>query len=189
MDILSFIASLISSLAWPGTVILCVIFLRKPIAELIPFMRNLKFKDLEISFDHRLNELKAEADQAELPSIPAPATEPPAKVALGTDYWNTIEGLSEVSPRAAIAEAWRRVEGALEDYFRRLGQERPPSYQGMLRTLRAQNRPIPIAMSLLQELRVLRNRAVHARDFEIDSHQAIEFAQLSERIVSSLEAE
>jgi hypothetical protein len=189
MDILSFITSVISSIAWPGTVILCVIILRKPIAELIPLMRNLKFKELEIRFDDRLNELKAQVDKADLPSIPPPTTELPAEVGLGTDYWNTIEELSEISPRAAISEAWRRVEGALEDYFRRLDQERPPSYQGMLRALRAQNRPIPIAMSLLQELRVLRNRAVNARDFEIDSHQAIEFAQLSERIVASLETE
>jgi hypothetical protein len=187
MNIWSFIASVISSLAWPGTVILCVILLRKPIAELIPLMRNLKFKGLEIDFGRRLDELEAEADQADLPPIPPPTTEPPAEIGLGTDYWETIERLSDVSPRAAIAEAWRRVEWALDDYFRRLGQERPPSYQGMLRALRAQDRPIPVAMGLLQELRVLRNRAVHARDFDIDSHQAIEFAQLSERIVASLE--
>lgn len=189
MDILSFIASLISSLTWPGTVILCVILLRKPIAELIPLMRNFRFKGLEIDFGRRLEELKAEADQAELPAIPPPTTEPATEVSPETDYWETIERLSEVSPRAAITEAWRRVEWALDNYFRRLGQERPPSYQGMLRALRTQGRPIPAAMSLFQELRVLRNRAVHARDFDIDSQRAIEFAQLAERIVASLETE
>lgn len=189
MDIWSFIASVISSLAWPGTVILCVILLRKPIAELIPLMRNLRFKDLEIDFGRRLEELGAEADEAELPSIPPPTTEPPAEVGAGEDYWETIERLSEVSPRAAIAEAWRRVEWALDEYFRRLGQERPPSYQGMLRAFRTQGRPIPPAMILFQELRVLRNRAVHARDFDLGAQRAIEFAQLAERIVASLEAE
>lgn len=189
MDILSFIASVISSLAWPGMVILCVIILRKPIAELIPLMRNIKFKDLEIEFERRLDELGAEADRAELPPVPSPTTEPPTEVGPGTSYWETIEPLSEVSPRAAIAEAWRRVEWALDEYFRRLGQERPSSFQGMLRALRAQGRPIPAAINLFQELRVLRNYAVHEHDFEIDSQRAIEFARLSERIIASLEAE
>lgn len=189
MDIWSFIASVISSLAWPGTVLLCVILLRKPIAELIPLMRNLRYKGLKIDFGRRLEELEAEADQAELPSIPPPTTEAPEELGPATEYWETVERLSEVSPRAAIAEAWRRVELALDDYFRRLGQERPRSYQGTLLALRDQNRLIPPAMSLFQELRVLRNRAVHARDFDIDSQQAIEFAQLAERIVASLETD
>ena len=189
MDILSFIANVISSLAWPGMVILCVIELRKPIAEIVPLMRSLKFKDFEIDFGRRLEELEAEADEAELPSIPPPTTEAPGEPRRETDYWETIEGLSEVSPRAAISEAWRRVEWAIDDHFRRLGLERPRSYQGMLRALRAQERPIPPAMTLFQELRVLRNRAVHARDFDIDPQRAIEFAQLADRIVASIESE
>ena len=44
-------------------------------------------------------------------------------------------------------------------------------------------------MSLFEDLRVLRNRAVHARDFEIDSERALEFARLAERLVAALEAE
>lgn len=190
MDILSFIANVISSLAWPSVLILCVVLLRKPIAGLIPLMRSLKFKDFEIDFSRRLEELEAEADEAELQSIPPPTTEAPEEPKRETDYWETIEGLSEVSPRAAISEAWRRVEWAIDDYFRRLGMEGPRSYQGMLRALRAQERPIPPAITLLfQELRVLRNRAVHARDFDIDPRRAIEFAQLADRIVASLESE
>lgn len=189
MDILSFIANVISSLAWPGMVILCVILLRKPIAKLIPSMRSLECKGFKIYFAHGLEELKAEADEVELPSIPPPTTEAPEETKRETDYWETIEGLLEVSPRAAISEAWRRVEWAIDDHFRRLGLERPRSYQGMLRALRAQERPIPPAMTLFQELRVLRNRAVQVRDIDIESQRAIEFAQLADRIVVSLKSE
>jgi hypothetical protein len=189
MDIWAFIASVISSLAWPGTVFLCVILLRRPIAEIISSMRNLKFKDFEVEFGRRLEELETEANQAELPSIPSPTTEPPEELGPESDYWERIVRLSEISPRAVVSEARRRVELALDEYFRRLGQERPPSFQGMLRALRAQDRPIPPSLILFQELRVLGNSAVHARDFEIDSQRAIEFAQLTERIVASLETE
>ncbi len=44
-------------------------------------------------------------------------------------------------------------------------------------------------MTPLEDLRVLRNRAVHVRDFEIDSERALEFAWLAERLVAALEAE
>jgi hypothetical protein len=188
MDIWSFLASIMSSLAWPGTIFAIVILLRKPIGELIPLLRNIRYKNLEIDFGRRLEKLEVQADRAELPSI-TPTTAPPDEYPLDVDYWDTIERLSEVSPRAAISEAWRRVEWSLDDYFQKIGKERPGSYQGMLRSIRAQNRHVPPAMSLLQDLRILRNKAVHAREFDIDSQRAIEFAQLAERIVASLGGE
>lgn len=188
MDFWSFVASLVSSLAWPGTLVVLVIILRKPIAELIPLLRNLRYKGLELDFDRGLEKLEAEADRAELPPI-APTTAPPDEPPFEEEYWGTIERLSDVSPRAAVAEAWRRVEWAVDEYFKRLGQETPNSYQGMLRAITAQNREVPPAMRLLQDLRVLRNKAVHAWEFDIDKMRAIEFAQLAERIIASLEGE
>ena len=59
----------------------------------------------------------------------------------------------------------------------------------MLRVLRTQGGVPRAAMSLFEDLRVLRNRAVHARDFEIDVERALEFARLAERLVAALEAE
>ena len=135
-----------------------------------------------------MKELEEKADQAALPTI-EPSAETRPTPSPETGYWETIERLSEVSPRAAIAEAWRRVEWALDDNVQRRGLKRTPSYQGMLRVLHSQG-GVPIAaMSLFEDLRVLRNRAVHARDFEIDSEKALEFARLAERLVAALGAE
>jgi len=188
MDILGFIASIIGSLAWPLVVLLCVFLLRKPLAQLILLVRELKYKGLEIDFGERLEQLEEQADRDSLPSI-QPVAEMGQAPSPEVRYWETIERLTEISPRAAIAEAWRRVEWALEDYFRRLGLQRPSSYQGMLRVLRSLERVPRGAMSLFEDLRVLRNRAVHARDFDLDSQTAVEFARLAERLIASLESE
>ncbi|WP_420467987.1 hypothetical protein [Panacagrimonas sp.] len=42
MDILSFIAALVSSLAWPTAVTLIALAFRKEIRALLPFLRKLK---------------------------------------------------------------------------------------------------------------------------------------------------
>jgi hypothetical protein len=189
MDVLSFVANMVSSLVWPTVIIICFFFLRKPLAQLIPLVRSLKYKDLQIEFGKQLKELEEKADRAALPTI-EPSAETRAIPGPEAGYWETIERLSEVSPRASIAEAWRRVEWALDDYFWRRGLKRTPSYQGMLRVLHTQGGAFPrAAMSLFEDLRVLRNRAVQARDFEIDSERALEFARLAERLVAAFESE
>jgi len=47
MDTLTFISELIKAVAWPMTAIVLVVLLRKPIIELIPLLRKLKYKELE----------------------------------------------------------------------------------------------------------------------------------------------
>jgi hypothetical protein len=42
------------------------------------------------------------------------------------------------------------------------------------------------AVFLLRDLRVLRNRAVHAGDTDLEPDQAIEFARLAERVIASI---
>lgn len=64
MDVLTFISELIKSLAWPVAIIILVILLRKPIVELIPLLRRLKYKDLELEFSQEVTELKAEVEAA-----------------------------------------------------------------------------------------------------------------------------
>jgi len=191
MDFLSFLANIIGSLSWPIMILIFILLLRKPLSDLIPLIRTLKYKEFEIEFGRKLEELEAQADRAALPSIsPTPTVEGLKGLTPEAGYWEAIERLADVSPRAAIAEAWRRVEWALEDYFMKLGLERPPSYQGMVRAMRGlgEGSKLPLAaMNLFQELRVLRNKAVHARDFDFDSQKAIEFARLAERVISTLE--
>ena len=186
MDTLTFISNMINAFSWPLAVLVIIILIRKPLFQLIPLVRELKYKDLNIKFGEELEELTDQADEANLPPVRL-SEEMIIEFTPEADFWESIEKISDISPRAAIVEAWRRVEWALHDYFRNNNIEIPRSYQAKLRILKEQKDLPASFFSIFDKLRLLRNKAVHARDIDLISQNAIEFAQLADRIVKILE--
>lgn len=188
MDWVTFLSNLIDSLAWPSVVVVAVILLRRPLAGLLPLLRHAKYKDLEFHFGQKLDELERRADDADIPET----AERPAWVYESPDEWtfgDYIERLAIVSPRVAISEAWRHVELALRGSAERLGKPLPRHVVGVARLLRSEGWLPRDAVGLLEDLRVLRNQAVHARDFDLDTEQAIEFSKLAERLIATIQVE
>jgi len=185
VDWLTFISSVVASVAWPAVLVGVLMWFRKPLAALVTALRSAKFKDLELAFGKKLDELEGKAEQAKLPA----AGTRPAWVYENPDDWtfgNYIERLAPISPRAAISEAWRHVELALRAAATRTG-DRPPTGSTDLAQLLQREDVLPRdAASLVADLRALRNRAVHADDFDIDPERAIEFARLAERVIASI---
>ena len=104
MVVLSFTSELIKALAWPATAIVIVVLLRKPIVELIPLLRRLKYKELELEFTQEVSELKAEVEAI----AKEKGEEAPSIASTSSDLLNLIP----ISTRAAIMEAWLEVESA-----------------------------------------------------------------------------
>lgn len=181
MDLLTFIAELVKALGWPVAVVIIVLVLRRPIAALIPLLQRLKYKDLELEFGRAVEEIKAEAVH-ELP----PST---THKALPTGTEERITKLAEISPRAAVLEAWRTVENLLMQIAQR---RLPPDEGGKLipyKTISLLERDETLSPglgSLLRDLRGLRNQAAHAPDFALSLESALEYASLAERAVQQL---
>lgn len=93
MDIYTFIVELVKALAWPVTIGIGFIFLHKPFISLIPFMRKLKFKELEMEFSQQIQAMKLEADIEENSELMSPAM-----------------NILSFSTRAAVMEAWIELE-------------------------------------------------------------------------------
>jgi len=102
MTWLEFISSLATALAWPGAVLALALVLRKPLAELIPLLQRMKYRDFEMEFRRRVSEAREEAGVEDEASTEAEPTPEEARI---------IE-LAKVSPRAAVTEAWLWVEFA-----------------------------------------------------------------------------
>ena len=181
MDWLSFIAAIVKALAWPLTVLGIFLVLRRPLAGLLPLLARLRFKDLELDFGRRLAEARAEA-------ATLPATQLPAPTATNDD---ALIRLADASPRAAILEAWLRVEAAALTAARRRGTTEPISQ------LRTPGRLIESLEELgvidarqaavFHELRSLRNSAAHALGFEPSPEAARDYVRLAARLEQSLE--
>lgn len=54
MDWLQFVSSVIGALAWPAAVITIIAQLRAPLGKLVPLIRTLKYKDLQIDVGQEL---------------------------------------------------------------------------------------------------------------------------------------
>ena len=185
MNWLTFIASLVDAIAWPVAIIAVVLLLRQPIARLLPELRELRYKDFRVEFGRKLEEVEAQAEVAKLP-------EPSVQLVLSsvqTDpktFQEYVARIAETSPRAAIAEAWRFVEDSLNEIAKQNDLPQPYSAPALEHFLLRHGRiPKPTA-NLLRELRGLRNRAVHAGEFDLTSEQAREYGELAVRLTSAI---
>jgi hypothetical protein len=177
MDTLTFVAEMVKALAWPITVIVVLILLRRHILALLPLIRKLRLKEFEIEFAEKVDELKDEAPRAlrHMPARPASAAEQAEQ--------QVIRQLADISPRAAVVEAWRVVEKTALELLRarkkiELPSDRmPPSDLGKL--LHMTGALDSDQLWLFNKLRKLRNRAVHEDFSDVDREAVLEYIEMA----------
>ena len=165
-------------------ILIFILLLRKPIRDLIPLLTRLKYKDFELEFGRKIKEVKAEV------AIEFPEEEP--LEALPSEADKKIIKLAEISPRAAVLEAWRTVENEAiltvrEEIRRQRGHE--PAIilpHSAIKHLQQSERIDRQTSALIKELRSLRNEAAHAPEFALGSHSALEYASVANRLARML---
>jgi hypothetical protein len=151
---------------------------RNRLNDLLRSIKKIKHKDTEISFDAEIAEAKAIADSS-------PSIAPPPKEIID----NRLALLASQYPHLAVAEAWRFVEAELQRMAKsvsRIGYRLNPMQQ--IDLLKKEEMITEEQASLIADLRVLRNRAVHEEQHEITSGQAIEYIEIASRLQKTLEA-
>src|SRR3569623_55393 len=186
MDFLTFLATIIGSLAWPASLLVALFMLRGPIAELLPSLRRLRYKELEVDLGKELEKIEAVMDTVE------EKTQPKGELPVGVQpeplpktRTELLEKLADLSPNAAILERWRNVERTLAFYFSSRGIERPRSGQTILGHLDYDPNFPQQLVSAYQELRLLRNRAAHDRE-NLTAKHAKEISALADRLTFAL---
>jgi hypothetical protein len=177
MDDYQFLSSIISSIAWPFFIFLIFWTFRHQISQLLPFLR-FKYKDINISFT--LDQAEKEAE-----SIPPPDQTPqPTQEEL-----DKFRRLVKISPSSAISEKARDVEQALGDFGEAVGMS-SPRMRGWLswtRELRKHQLIDSATSALLEDLRLVRNAAVHGGREEITEDDAFRFGALADRLIASFQ--
>lgn len=182
MDSLTFIAEVIKAIAWPITVIIIFMVLRKPLAALFPLLQRLRFQGFEIDFTRQVEALALEV-RSQLP----PQTSLSAD---DTEKRKRLTELANLSPRAAVVEAWLEVENAAKEASRRRGlnlkstEVRSPLVLGSaLEEAGILDGNMP---GIFHQLRNLRNAAAHASEFAFTPETAIEYIDLALRLSNYL---
>jgi hypothetical protein len=57
METLDVLSKAIESLAWPAALVASVVILKRPLARLVLLLRRLRFRDLEVDFERRVEEV------------------------------------------------------------------------------------------------------------------------------------
>ena len=185
MDWLQFVASVIGSLAWPGVVLAAVILLRRPLAELLPFLHRLKYKDFEVEFDREVRKLREEAALA-LPPLPrSVSSKLPEETAL-------LE-LASVAPREAVIEAWLLVESSARRAVETGGSITEPGQPltGPQLTWALMDKGLidTATRAVFDRLRMLRTQAVHVQKFAISKASARDYVELALEFARRLEVD
>ena len=178
MDGFTFTAELINSLSWPITTIILVMLLRKPIINLIPFLKRLKYKELELEFSQEILELKAETQESfevEVESTP--------QITANT---NRLEKLLTISTHAAIMESWIELETAAvnvasqfwgeppSDIFRNMSDLGEYLYKSGVITQEQVN--------IFNKLREIRNKVAHAQEVKLSIDDARSYIEMASKL-------
>ena len=186
MDALTFIASLVQSLAWPCVVLGVLLLVRKELPDILRSLRKLKFKDVELEFGEAARALAEETRRA----VP-PATGEAVLLGQTQDsIANRLDAIAEISPRAAILEAWLHVEATAANFIRLKTAAPSSSTPGPLRLLEGLRRAgilTPPQEAAFEQLRHLRNEAVHAPEAEFTPMAVSNYIQSALAMANYLE--
>jgi hypothetical protein len=181
MDGLQFIASLVESLAWPLAVTFLALVLRAPLAGALsgPVKR---WKAGPSGLEVEYWEEAIEAARAELEH--SPEVGPVLASLPGSD--DELTRLAEASPRAAVMEAFARVEAELRSVLE--GDARAERAGGirLARLAHDRGRISDETLKAVERMAVLRNLAAHGHAHEIDVTQAIDFVGLADAVLLAL---
>lgn len=195
MDYLTFISKIVEAIVWPIVSIIIVLIIRKPLLRLLPNIKILKLKDFSVEFQKGIDKTKQEAQQ--LTNITSTDKDILENADLKNKEQhdaqkNVLDQLASISPRSAILEAWTIIEKSAVNIANILNMEKGNPLNGYhlneILNILVNKNIIPTTMiSVVQELRVLRNKVVHGGIDVIAEQQANEYISLALVAINALE--
>jgi hypothetical protein len=183
MDWMAFAASLVHSLAWPVATALIVMILRKPIGSALGRgVRRLRAGPVEVEFDRELDEVREELRKS--PELAAADLNALSRGELSDD----LAGLAEQSPRAAVLEAFARIEGRLGELLKQASCL-PARVQGarhMARLAWEQGLISDETLAAIDGVSILRNLAAHSPRDDIGVDRARDYLVLADAVLFAL---
>ncbi|HWN50751.1 MAG TPA: hypothetical protein VNO18_13185 [Xanthobacteraceae bacterium] len=169
--------TMIGALAWPAGIFGIVWLFRKKLNELLPLL-ILKHKDWQVSFGLD----KAEEEAEKLPPVPAEA-----EGQLSLQEETGLAMLAKLSPRAAIMDAWARVDIAVNNFAQAVKLSSSRTANSMIVKELSRNELIDSnTVKLLNELRQIRNTVVHSMS-EPTETEALRYQVLAGQLVRQFE--
>lgn len=172
---------IIKIVIWPATIIIAIILLRKGLVNLIPNLKKLKYKDLEVEFEKDAINLLATIERD------VPYTEPPEEEPIMVDVRESSVQYSvkKLTPPEFILHEWMKIENEIKSLSERKNIKVQPSD-----SIRAtvdkllKNGIIDSGISnALLELSIYRNKVAHAQIEYINEEMSNAFFESANRLL------
>ncbi|KZN70465.1 DUF4145 domain-containing protein [Pseudoalteromonas luteoviolacea] len=169
------LVEIIKALAWPVAVVWLGHLFRAELRGLITRLTALKHGDTEISFNQDLKQAEQKASELEQ-SKEAVSESSPEELSQKERLYR----LAEISPRAAIVEAWTLIEiAAVKSDLTTGSAIKRTNPKLILDHLASTGNFSPNSIEVINSLRQLRNRASHLPDFAITQDEAERYLDLA----------
>lgn len=168
---MEYFVSIIDSLAWPVTLIIIILILKNPLIDLVPYINKLKYKDLEIEFEKSLNELsqKTKSKNQNLEHMSHKE-----KI--------NINKIKHGSPRINIMESWLSLENTILStlyHYSLIDTKEPIAIQKSIKILKEKEILSTDDVEIINQLKQLRNKAVHEVYFNISENEVKQFLEIA----------
>lgn len=184
MDTLTFTAEAIKALAWPTAVVFVALMVRKPVIELLPFLRRLKYKEVELEFAKELAQL-----QSDITANEAAISQNSPSLAASTSS-NRLLNIACISTRAAILEAWSELEAAsvavASSFWNQAPSETFKNYSRLGEYLLQCKVIDEKQLVVFNKLRELRNKVAHAIDLNLTEEEAQIYIKLAISLIAHI---
>jgi len=169
---------ILEAIKWPLTVVVVSLIFRRPISNMIAKLAKLRYKDLELWFKKELDELELKVQ--ETPSQQKSSLSEKYSPELKAELEN-LRTIASISPRAAIVEAWRKVEMETQSAAKRLDIPVLGKIAGTQTFEKLVSYKVidPDMLSIYSNIRKLRNKAAHATDFDLNYEEGIRYVELA----------
>lgn len=178
MSYLDFFSSIISSLAWPGAIVLLAWLMKDELRGLVNSLRitRFKLKDFEAEFAESMNSIEKEISD---PAVRDKVADEPVP--------QEYKKLLDVDPNYAVLDAWKDLEARVVELSVRKF-DNPKTWPVRRHILDLVKRDVlpPEVGSALEELNHARNQIVHARDYKLEKNAATRYIDLAADMVGFL---
>ncbi len=185
---MDYLVQIIDSLAWPIIILIIILIFKSEFSKVVSQLSNLKYRDFEAKFGNQLQEAENKLKEIKKPeSFDIPEEESKADITEDNDYERLLR-LAEISPRAAISEAWIQIESAAKTAASQAGLNvrKPESVINIVKAFIKNGIFDEMNLEAFDVLRSLRNNAIHTPDFYIPQDETEKYIDLALRLAFEL---
>ena len=170
------VAQIIAAIAWPAAIIWVAYLFRREVRSLFGRVSSLKYNELEAKFERNLEEAK---EKVKLLKADQRAEWDKGTLQAVSTTYELFQRIAEISPRAAIVEYWMDLEAAVAAAARTAGIESksPFNSRELVKQFIALKKMTDDVLPAYDQLRELRNQAVHLQDFSLSLKDAHSYLQ------------